>query len=50
MSDHFGFIGVGRMGGPMASRLMDAGHRLTIYDVSDAAMQPLIARGAVRAG
>ena len=50
MSEHFGFIGVGRMGGPMAGRLIDAGHRLTIFDVSEDAMAPLIARGATRAG
>jgi len=50
MSQHFGFVGVGRMGGPMAGRLLDAGHRLTIFDVSEAAMAPLLARGAVRAG
>ncbi|MGA3305807.1 MAG: NAD(P)-binding domain-containing protein, partial [Stellaceae bacterium] len=50
MSEHFGFIGVGRMGGPMAGRLIDAGHRLTIFDVSEDAMAPLIARGAIRAG
>ncbi|HUZ75568.1 MAG TPA: NAD(P)-dependent oxidoreductase [Stellaceae bacterium] len=49
MAEHFGFVGVGRMGGPMAGRLLDAGHRLTVFDVSDAAMAPLVARGAVRA-
>ena len=36
MSEHFGFVGVGRMGGPMASRLLDAGHKLTIFDISEA--------------
>jgi len=41
-----GFVGVGRMGGPMASRLLDAGYRLCIYDVSDEATRPLVARGA----
>jgi 3-hydroxyisobutyrate dehydrogenase-like beta-hydroxyacid dehydrogenase len=41
-----GFIGVGRMGGPMASRLLDAGHQLCIYDVSAEATQPFAARGA----
>lgn len=41
-----GFVGVGRMGGPMASRLLDAGHRLCIYDLSEAATAPLVARGA----
>lgn len=41
-----GFVGVGRMGGPMASRLLDAGHRLCVYDLSEAAIAPLVARGA----
>ena len=50
MPEHFGFVGVGRMGGPMANRLLDAGHKLTIFDISEAAMAPLVARGAVRAG
>ena len=50
MSQHFGFVGVGRMGGHMAGRLLDAGHKLTIFDISEAAMAPLLARGAVRAG
>jgi 3-hydroxyisobutyrate dehydrogenase-like beta-hydroxyacid dehydrogenase len=49
MPEHFGFIGVGHMGGPMANRLLDAGHRLTIFDISEAALAPLLARGAVRA-
>lgn len=50
MPEHFGFIGVGRMGGPMANRLLDAGHKLTVFDISDAALAPLVARGAIRAG
>jgi len=41
-----GFVGVGRMGGPMASRLLDAGYELWIYDVSPEAMKPFAARGA----
>jgi len=41
-----GFVGVGRMGGPMASRLLDAGYELCIHDVSAEAMKPLAARGA----
>jgi 3-hydroxyisobutyrate dehydrogenase-like beta-hydroxyacid dehydrogenase len=41
-----GFIGVGRMGGPMATRLLDAGHQLCIYDVSVEATKPFAARGA----
>lgn len=49
MGEHFGFVGVGRMGGPMAGRLIDADHRLTIFDVSETAMAPLVARGATAA-
>jgi len=41
-----GFVGVGRMGGPMASRLLDAGYRLCIHDLSDDATKALVARGA----
>ena len=41
-----GFVGVGRMGGPMASRLLDAGHSLVIFDTNAAVMTPLAARGA----
>ena len=32
-----GFVGVGRMGGPMAARLLDAGYRLCVYDLSEEA-------------
>jgi 3-hydroxyisobutyrate dehydrogenase-like beta-hydroxyacid dehydrogenase len=46
---HFGFLGVGRMGGLMAGRLLDAGHTLSIFDTSEAALAPLVARGARRA-
>jgi 3-hydroxyisobutyrate dehydrogenase-like beta-hydroxyacid dehydrogenase len=45
-----GFIGVGRMGGPMASRLLDAGHQLCVYDVSSEATKPFAARGAMIVG
>jgi len=41
-----GFVGVGRMGGPMASRLLDAGHELVVFDTSPDATAPLAARGA----
>jgi 3-hydroxyisobutyrate dehydrogenase-like beta-hydroxyacid dehydrogenase len=49
MAEHLGFIGVGRMGAPMAARLIDAGHKVTIFDTSRAATAPLVARGAVSA-
>ena len=41
-----GFIGTGRMGGPMAGRLMDAGYSLSVYDTQEDATRPLVARGA----
>ena len=41
-----GFVGVGRMGGPMASRLLDAGHSLCVFDTSSAACDALANRGA----
>ena len=37
-----GFVGVGRMGGPMALRLLDAGYKLCVYDVSPEALKPFV--------
>jgi 3-hydroxyisobutyrate dehydrogenase-like beta-hydroxyacid dehydrogenase len=45
-----GFIGVGQMGGPMSSRLMDAGHSLCVFDTDPAATGTLADRGARIAG
>lgn len=41
-----GFVGIGSMGLPMAGRLLDAGHALTIFDLRDEAMKPLQERQA----
>jgi hypothetical protein len=46
---HVGFIGLGMMGKPMASRLIDAGYPLTVYDVRSEACAALEAKGARRA-
>ena len=46
---HVGFIGLGRMGQPMASNLLKAGYQLTVYDVAPAAIAALESRGARRA-
>ena len=43
-----GFVGVGRMGGRMARRLIEAGYPLTVCDASDAAVAPLVEMGARR--
>jgi 2-hydroxy-3-oxopropionate reductase len=45
-----GYLGVGNMGLPMAEKLLDAGHGLTVYDISEAALRPLLERQARRAG
>jgi 3-hydroxyisobutyrate dehydrogenase-like beta-hydroxyacid dehydrogenase len=37
------------MGAPIAERLIDAGHALSIYDPSPTATAPLVARGAIAA-
>ena len=41
-----GFVGIGRMGGPMVSRLIEAGHQLVIFDTQTQATDPLAAKGA----
>ncbi len=41
-----GFIGLGNMGGPMAKRLIEAGHKLVVYDTRNDAVAPLVALGA----
>jgi 3-hydroxyisobutyrate dehydrogenase-like beta-hydroxyacid dehydrogenase len=44
-----GFLGVGNMGLPMAGKLLDGGHHLTVFDIREAAMQPLLERQARKA-
>jgi 3-hydroxyisobutyrate dehydrogenase-like beta-hydroxyacid dehydrogenase len=44
-----GFVGVGRMGGPMVRRLLNAGFDLSISDKSEAVIAPLVELGAKRA-
>jgi 3-hydroxyisobutyrate dehydrogenase-like beta-hydroxyacid dehydrogenase len=41
-----GWIGLGRMGQPMAMRLLEAGHALAVFDREPARLCPAIARGA----
>jgi 3-hydroxyisobutyrate dehydrogenase-like beta-hydroxyacid dehydrogenase len=44
-----GFIGLGNMGYPMARRLVEAGHKLIVYDTSGQMMSRLTSLGAVAA-
>ena len=40
-----GFVGVGNMGGPMAINLIKAGHEVSCYDLSQAAVDKVVAEG-----
>ena len=45
-----GMIGLGRMGASMVQRLLRAGHRCVVYDMSPQAVEASVQRGAVGAG
>jgi 3-hydroxyisobutyrate dehydrogenase-like beta-hydroxyacid dehydrogenase len=45
-----GFIGLGKMGFPMARRLIEAGHRLVVCDTRKEAVDRLVALGAQAVG
>lgn len=44
-----GFIGLGNMGGPMAANLAKAGHQVTAFDMSAAALDKAVAAGIGKA-
>ena len=44
-----GLLGVGNMGQPMAGKLMDGGHTLTLFDIREDALRPLLKRQARKA-
>ncbi len=44
------FIGLGNMGGPMATNLVKAGHDVTVFDLSESACAQLREAGAAVAG
>jgi len=44
-----GFIGLGNMGGPMAANLAKAGHQVTAFDMSAAALDKAAAAGIAKA-
>lgn len=46
---NIGFLGLGNMGGPMAHNLIKAGHKLTVFDLSQAAVSDLVKVGAIAA-
>jgi len=44
-----GFVGLGRMGGPMSGRLAAAGHEVHVFDASEAALRAAAAAGCTAA-
>ncbi|MCL4534115.1 MAG: NAD(P)-dependent oxidoreductase [Bacteroidetes bacterium] len=46
---NLGFVGLGNMGYPMALNLVNAGHRLTVYNRSSEAVQKIVEAGAIAA-
>ena len=44
-----GFIGLGKMGFPIASRLLTSGFRLVVHDIRDEPVKALVEKGAERA-
>src|SRR5439155_3506941 len=44
------FLGLGQMGAPMATRLLQAGHELTVWNRTPDRAKPLAAEGATVAG
>ena len=50
MSETIGFIGLGAMGGPMASNMQRKGFELLVHDLDPAAVAALVELGATAAG
>lgn len=44
-----GFIGLGKMGGQMVSRLLQAGHEVLVTDINPEAVESAVSRGAIPA-
>jgi 3-hydroxyisobutyrate dehydrogenase-like beta-hydroxyacid dehydrogenase len=45
-----GFLGLGKMGKPMALRLIAAGHELSVWNRTEGRTEPLLREGAIAAG
>ena len=46
MSEHIGWIGLGKLGHPMAFNLLESGYHLTVYNRTQVKAEPLAERGA----
>lgn len=48
-AERLSFIGLGGMGGPMVSRLLEAGYHVTVNDLNAQAIEAAVAKGAIAA-
>ena len=46
---HYGFIGLGNLGGKLTQRLIDAGFTVTVFDLDVVQMEQMVSEGAYRA-
>ena len=46
---HLGFIGLGNMGGPIATRLIEHGNVVTVYDINSSVLDASVKKGGLRA-
>jgi 3-hydroxyisobutyrate dehydrogenase-like beta-hydroxyacid dehydrogenase len=46
MNETIGFIGLGKLGQPVATNLLNAGYSLVVYNRTESKAEPLVARGA----
>jgi 3-hydroxyisobutyrate dehydrogenase-like beta-hydroxyacid dehydrogenase len=49
MTKEIGFIGIGKMGGPMAGRLLDAGYFVHVFDQRKEAIDAIVNKGGIAA-
>ena len=49
VDETIGFVGLGTMGGPMAKRLVAAGYNVHAFDINKAAVDEVVAAGAISA-
>ena len=49
MAKEIGFIGIGKMGGPMAGRLVDAGYLVHAFDQRKHAIDAIVSKGGIAA-
>ncbi len=44
---HIGFVGLGKMGSQMTTRILEAGHKVSVKDPNDSAVEAMVEKGAI---